>query len=178
MNLTESQRKYLVHEQIIGAAVINGVINALLAWLTFRKHASVPMHGDPSILGDALGTALLLPLLLCLIATPLIRKAVRAGKVAPISLQSPRRTMLLWLPRTSFVRGLVLAVGALATCAPVMLGALTLFGVQGMSVTGFVVLKLFYAGIMAALVSPIVALYVLVSEAAEPLPFPVAVPGE
>jgi len=164
MNLSESQRKYLMREHVVGAAVVNGVLNACLAWLGFRAHDHVPMRGEQSILNDAIGTAVLLPLLLCMIATPLIRKAVQAGKVHALALHTPERAMSLWLPSSALLRGLVLAVGALATCAPVFLGLLWLFGVQEMSVSGFALLKALYAGLMAAVVSPLVALYVLASE--------------
>lgn len=170
MKLSESQRKYLVRDQIIGGALVNGVLNAFLAWLTFRHHALVPMQGDPSILNDLIATAVLMPLFICVIGTPLVRKALRAGKFEPLTTLSSGRTMVLWLPANSFLRGLLLALGALATCAPVLLGLLLLFGVHSMSVAGFTTLKLVYSGILGALVSPLVALYVMASAAnvAEP----------
>jgi hypothetical protein len=164
MNLSDAQRKYLVREQIIGGALVNGVLNGVLAWLTFRKHAVVPMTGDPSLLNDVLATAVVMPLAICLIATPLVRKAIQAGKVEPLSAAAtPARTMLLWLPEHSLLRGLVLAFAALATCAPLLLGSLLVFGVHDLSVTGFAAIKFFYAAIVAGLVSPIIALYVLVN---------------
>jgi hypothetical protein len=152
-----------VRDQIIGGALVNGVISAFLAWLTFLHHAVVPMRGDPSILNDVIGTAALIPLFICVIATPLVRKAMRAGKFEPLDTPSSARTMLLWLPANSFLRGLLLALASIATCAPVLLGLLLMFGVHGMSVSGFVTLKFFYAGSVAALASPIIALYVMAS---------------
>jgi hypothetical protein len=159
------QRKYLVRDQIIGGALVNGVINAFLAWLTFRHHAVVPMQGDPSILNDVIATAVLMPLFICVIATPLVRKAMQAGKFEPLATASSARTMVLWLPAHSFLRGLLMALAALATCAPVLLGLLLMFGVHSMSVAGFATLKLFYSGIVGALVSPLVALYVMAAAA-------------
>ena len=161
MKLSDAQRKYLVHDQIIGGALVNGVINGLLGWLTFRKHPIVPITGDPSIVNDVIATSVALPLFICLIATPLVRKAVAAGKTQALVEPSPERTMILWLPAHSLLRGIVLAVAALATGAPLLLGALWMFGVQGMSVGAFATLKFFYAGILAGLVSPIVALYAM-----------------
>lgn len=174
MNLSDAQRKYLVHEQIIGGALVNGVINAFLAWLTFRKHPVVPMTGDPSILNDVIATSVLLPLFLCLIATPLVRKALQAGKAQPLDAPSPVRTMILWLPASSFLRGALLAVAALATCAPLLLGLLLLLDVHSMSLGGFAALKFFYAGLLAAIASPIVALYAM----ARPEPLKAAALGE
>jgi hypothetical protein len=161
MNLSDAQRKYLVHEQIVGGALVNGVINAVLGWLTFRHHPIVPMQGDPSILNDVIATSVLMPLFICVIATPLVRKALQAGKAQALDTPSAARTMILWLPANSFLRGGLLAAAALATCTPLLLGALLLFGVNGMSVAGFATLKFFYAGTLAGLVSPIVAVYAM-----------------
>jgi len=161
MDLTEAQRKYLVHDQIIGSAVFNALLNALLAWLTFRRHTAVPLKGDPSIIGDAIGTAVLLPLLTCLIVTPLVRKALKTGKLEPLLTPSPGRSMVLWLPSLSFFRGLVLALAALATCAPVFLGLLVLAGVEQLSVGAFIFVKTLYAAVMAGLCAPVIALYVM-----------------
>jgi hypothetical protein len=174
MNLSDLQRKYLVHEQIVGGALVNGVINAVLGWLTFRHHLVVPMQGDPSLLNDVIATSVIMPLFICVIGSWLVRKAVQAGKVAPLDAPSAARTMIMWLPANSFLRGALLAVAALATCTPLLLGALLLCGVNGMSVAGFATLKFFYAGALAGLVSPIVALYAM----AVPLPLKAAALSE
>lgn len=162
--LSEAQRKFLIHDQVIGGGVINGLLNALLGWLSFRHHDRVPMHGDPSIVADTIATAVLLPLIACLIVTPLVRKAIKAGKVEPLR----ARSIVLWLPRLSFLRGLVLGLLTLATLAPLMLGLYLLFGVETLSVTSFVIIKALYAGVMAALISPVIALYVLSTHAPAP----------
>jgi hypothetical protein len=176
MNLSDAQRKYLVREQIVGGALVNGVINAFLGWLTFRHHSVVPMHGDPSILNDVIATSVLMPLFICVIATPLVHKALQSGKARALDADAPSavRTMILWLPANSFLRGALLAAAALATCTPLLLGTLLLCGVHGMSVAGFATLKFFYAGTLAGLVSPIVALYAM----AAPRPLKAAVLSE
>lgn len=161
MDLSQAQRKYLVRDQMIGGAILNGPINALFAWLTFRGHGGAPMQGDPSILNDVIGTSVLLPLIICLIGTPLIRKFVHAGKIQAWVTPSAERTMLLWLPSNPVLRGLILSLAALATLAPMLLGVLLAFGVQHMSVGGYATLKLFYCALLAALVSPLVAAYVM-----------------
>ena len=166
MNLSHAQRKYLVHEQLIGGALVNGLINALLGWLTFRNHPVVPMQGDPSLLNDIIATSVLMPWFICVIGTPLVRKALRAGKAEALAGPSSARTMVLWLPANSLLRGGLLAVASLATCAPLLLGGLLVFGVHGMSVASFAVLKLFYAGLLGGLVSLVVALYAMAAPSA------------
>jgi hypothetical protein len=168
MQLSATQRKYLLNDQIIGGAIFNFVLNTLLAWLTFRRHEVVPLKGDQSIVANVLGIAIILPLLSCVIVTPLVRKAIQAGKVEPLQQASTGRTVVLWLPKLSLLRGLVLSLLSLAWAAPLVLAVLVFAGVASMSVGGFVFVNGLYAAAISAGVSPIVALYVLAS--AEPMP--------
>jgi hypothetical protein len=165
MKLSAAQHKYLVHDQIIGAGIFNLLLNAGLTWLSFRHHKLVPMTGDPSIVGDTIGTALIMPLLICLIASPLVRKAMKAGKVDAFSESSRVRSILRWLPAWSFVRGLVLGLVCVAWFAPPLLLLFKLAGVENMSVGGYVLVKSLFAGALAAVVSPVVAMYVLATTA-------------
>lgn len=161
MFLSDAQRKYIVNDHIIGSGVFNVSLNALFGWLSFRKHDPAPLRGDPSILNDAIATAVLLPLLICLIVTPLVRKRVRSGKLEPITGLAGSFDMLLWLPSGSFLRGSVLSLLCLAWLTPVYLGLLMVFGVTSLSAGSFVVVKGLYAGLAAALVAPVVALYAM-----------------
>jgi hypothetical protein len=161
MFLSETQRKYLVHDHIIGSAIFNVLFNSLLAWLTFRHQPFVPMKGDPSIVGDTIGTALILPVLTCLIITPLVRRRLRSGKVEPLAAIPHDYRMVLWLPSWSFFRGLVVGIACLAWFAPVLLGLLLLAGVESLPLGAFIIVKATYAGVMAACVSPIFAMHTL-----------------
>ncbi|MEY4581067.1 MAG: hypothetical protein RL701_5770 [Pseudomonadota bacterium] len=165
MNLSETQRKYLIQDHVIAGSVINALLNAGLAWLGFRHHADVPMTGDPGIIRDTIATMVLLPLFTCVIVTPLVRKSLAAGKVEALYKPSPERSMLLWLPSSSFLRGLTLALASLALCGAPILGIFLLAGVDAMSVGGYVLIKAIYAGVLAAIVSSLSALYVLASAA-------------
>ena len=71
--MSPAQRRYLVVEQGVGAAVFNFVLNAVIAWLMFRRQDVVPLWGQQSIAGDTIGTSLLLPLITCLVVTRLAR---------------------------------------------------------------------------------------------------------
>lgn len=156
-----SQRRFLIRNQIIGAAVFNAVLNGFLGWLTFRHHPAVPIAGDPSVVGDAIGTAVLLPLLTCVIVTPLVRRAIAHGTVEPLGTIVGNVDMVLWLPRRSFVRGLVLSLLCLAWLTPLYLAPMLLADVDRLAVGAFVFLKIIYSAVMAAWVAPATALYVL-----------------
>lgn len=155
-----SQRRFLIRE-MIGAAVFNAVLNGFLGWLTFRHQLAVPIAGDPSVVGDAIGTAVLLPLLTCVIVTPLVRRAISHGKVEPLGTVVGHVDMVLWLPRLSFLRGLVLSMLCLAWLTPLYLAPMLLAGVDALAAGAFVFLKIIYAAVMAAWVAPVAALYVL-----------------
>lgn len=158
---SQTQRRFLIRDQIIGAAVFNAVLNGFLAWLTFRHHPAVPLAGDPSVVGDAIGTAVLLPLLTCVIVTPLVRRAIAHGTVEPLSTLAGHVDMVLWLPRLSFLRGLILSLLCLAWLTPLYLAPMLLADVDRLAVGAFVFLKVVYAAVMAAWVAPVTALYVL-----------------
>src|SRR5215510_9258235 len=61
--MSSAHRRYLLLEHGLGAAATNFIINAVIAWLTFRGVARVPLWGYQSIAGDTIGTSLLLALL-------------------------------------------------------------------------------------------------------------------
>jgi hypothetical protein len=159
--LSQTQRSFLIRHHIIGATLFNALLNGFLAWLTFRHQPAVPIAGDPSVVGDAIGTAVLLPLLTCLIVTPLVRRAIAHGRVEPLSSFAGNISMVLWLPRLSFFRGLALSLLCLAWLTPLYLAPMLLADIASLSVGAFVFMKIMYAGVMAAWVAPVVALYVL-----------------
>jgi hypothetical protein len=165
MLLSAAQRQYLIRDHMIGAAVINFLIGIIGGILAFRHHTPVPMTGDPSIVNDTIGTAIILPIATCLIVTPLVRKAIAHGKVAPLA--GAEGSMLMWLPRNTFLRSCALALCCLAWFAPVLLGLLLLAQVHALPLGAYVVIKSTFAAVMAGLVCPVVALYVM---ATTPLP--------
>jgi hypothetical protein len=159
--LTPAQQKLVVYESGIGGALINGAINALLAWLTFRGHAAVPLHGEQSVIADAIGTALLLPFLVCLIVTPLARRAVRAGKAEPLDEEVKDSPLLRWLPPWLVLRALALTLPCLLLLAAPAALLFSVGGIEGLPVGAFVIFKTVYAAVMGAWVSPVSALYAL-----------------
>ena len=139
-------------EQVIGGALVNFAINAVLAWLLFRQMPQVPFVGAQSIVGDTLATALLLPLLLCLAATPTFRSMFARRAV----LRPARLPAAGGLPHQPLLLGLLLGLLALLTLAPLTLWLLQLLQVEGMSFAGFVLFKAAFAAVLAALITPLV----------------------
>jgi len=145
-------KRYLFVEQPIGAFVVNFVLNALIAWGVCRGMTAVPLWGQPSVAGDTAATSFILPFLSVLIATPLVRRDVRHGKVSGDG--SPRGPRL---PRSLVMRAVVLGVVGLVVAAPIAVLALALGGVTGVPMPHFIWAKAAYAASLGALLAPTIA---------------------
>jgi hypothetical protein len=151
--LRREHRLYLLLEQGIGAGVVNFVLNAGIAWATFRSLAHVPLWGQQSIAGDVIGTTLLLPLITTLIVAALTRRALATGRFPRLS--GTRR--LARLPARPLARGLVLGLACTVLVAPPIIVALTKLGVAELELASFVWAKAWFAGILGMLVTPFIA---------------------
>ena len=159
--MSSPQRRYLLIEHGVGSAVFNFLLNGAIAWLLFRHLADVPLWGQQSIAGDTIGTTILLPLLTCLIVSRIARGHLRAGRVTPLDWSRRSHPLLRALPASTFLRGLALAVMTTAMVAPVTLWALGALGVMQLGFWSFVFFKASFAAVLAAVVTPLVALWAI-----------------
>ena len=158
IKLDSNLRRYLLIEHVIGAAFVNFVLNALIAWLAFRSLDIIPLWGQQSIGGDLIGTVIVLSVLTALIATRIVRWHIRLGRVARLEPSGFVTTP----PDRLVVRGLMLAALGLVTFTPLLLAILAICGVREMELRTFVLFKGAYAAVLAALVQPVIALWALV----------------
>jgi hypothetical protein len=159
--LSPEHRHFLIFDQCIGAAVINFVLNAGIAWLLVRSLARVPLWGDPSIAGDTAATSLLLPLITCLIVTPLVRRRIAAGRIAPLPEAPASRVLQVLVRRGAFTRGLLLGVACIALLALPTVLLFVLIGPADLSHGSFIWFKAAYAAILAAIITPVIGLLAL-----------------
>ena len=151
--MSPAHRQYLVG-QTIGGGVINLLLNAAIGYFAYRGLPRIPFSGTPSISGDLMVTAFVLPLLVCLIVTPLVRADVRNGKVAPAGAGG---LLARLLPRVLPLRATALGLVAAAIIAPVTIWLLQALGTRDMSLGHFVLLKAVFGALLAVLVTPVVA---------------------
>lgn len=150
-------KRFLFVEQPIGAFVVNFILNAPIAWAVCRGMTSVPLWGQPSVAGDTVATSFILPFLSVLIATPLVRRDVRRGKVSAESARDPSLTRRR-LPRPLLARAVVLGLVGLAVAAPLAVLALTLARVTQIPMPAFIWAKAAYAAVLGALLAPTIAM--------------------
>lgn len=159
--LNAAQRTFILHEQTIVPAVFNLALNAGLGWVLFRQLQQVPLWGDPSLAGDIVGTLFFLPFVTCLVVTPLVKRAARAGKVQWLSIAPGEHPVLRLFPRSLWLRAAFVGFGSVLLLGAPLIGLLAALGVEGWSVGTTVIAKGLYAALIAALVTPYLALYAL-----------------
>ena len=167
MCMSPAHRRFLVLDEGVGSVVVNLIINGIIAILMFRGASTVPLWGQQSIAGDTIGTTFFLPLFTSLIATPLARGQVRAGRFpavegTPFGLQ--------WMPRRALWRGALLGVICVILVAPPTLAVLTHLGVTQQSFWGFVVFKALFAAALGVVVTPLIALWAIAGTDWQPQP--------
>ena len=169
MQLSDDPRRFFRNAQFIHAFVINVVINGVIAGLILRGHDTIPLWGDASMAPDLLATGILLPLFMTVIVSRIIAKQVESGKLPPLPSELIAANGLH--RKSSMVRGLVLAAfGTLCGSLPLVV-MLDLAQAQPLSYEAFVGFKAFWAGTMAALLSPPLAWWALCA-ASEVTPAP------
>jgi hypothetical protein len=159
--MSSEHRRYLLLEHGLGSAAVNFVLNGAIAWLMFRGVTSVPLWGSQSIAGDTIGTSLFLPLITCVLVTRIARAHVGAGRVAPIGCSPMSQLVLRWLPAGTVRRGVSLGLTSIALPGALTVGALAALGVAEMPRGSFLVFKASFAAVLAALVTPVIALWVI-----------------
>lgn len=160
--MSPAHRRYLLLEQGVGAAVVNLLLNGVIAWLVFRGAAVVPLWGQQSIAGDTIGTCLLLPLITCLIVTRLARGRIRSGALAPLDWTRASHPILGWLPEGTFARAVVLGVVCVVAVAPPTVWGLGALQVTALQFWWFVLFKATFAAALAAVVTPVISLWAIV----------------
>jgi len=165
MALSPAQRSFFVKDQIVGPAVFNFFLSAVLSWFAFRHHVPVTWKGDPGIARDLIGTLFLLPFLLALITNRLARHAAHRHAVSPFRFGLEVPVWVQKLPAQRYARAALLGLLTLVVLGPVLFAAFRGLGIEQMALKHFVVFKAFLGGTLAAVIAPIAALYALGDEA-------------
>ena len=177
--LTAAQRRWFLLEQLVVPTLFNLAFNAFLGWATFRPYTPVPLWFElriwsdllkPTIGGDVLGMLFFLPGLTCLIGTPLIKRAARLGKVERLRIAPEEHWLLRRMPRSLWVRAGFIGLACVVAFGPVSIGVLSFLGLTAWPLGAAVWFKGVYAGLLAALVTPPIALYALSLHESAPVP--------
>jgi len=167
MNLSDRHRRLLLVEQGSHALLINIVLNGVIAWALLRGNDVVPLWGDVSMGVDLLATGVLLPVGMCEIVSRIVAGQVRSGKLPALE---PAQVSATGMHRRSIhLRALVLAVFGLVGISLPLVFLLDAANAQPVAFGSFIAFKAAWAGILAMILSPIVAWWALAGASAEVL---------
>jgi hypothetical protein len=155
-DLSPAYRKYLLSQSLIGA-LINFLVNGAVGWVLYSKLSEIPLYGSQSIAGDIVATSFLLPVLVCLIVTPLVRNEVRTAGLPAGSWIHPASSRVAHLLRNLPLRAMVVGVFAALLVSPVAIWTIDELGVVGLDFWSFLLLKATFAAALAGAITPIVA---------------------
>lgn len=148
MSDTRLHRYYLQQHaatEFIVALYVNMALSAFFFW----NYEPIPFFGTSSIVGDLLGTGLILPIVVGLIGVARVRKHLRAGALSIPKAGRPGRIAARILPSSLWFRAVVLGThGVLA--AMLALIALRILGIDAMPFWPFVIFQGTFAGMLAA----------------------------
>lgn len=170
--LSPEHRRYIFWQAIVGAAIVNVLLNAGIAWLSVHNEDSVPrwavpLVDGPSTITDTVGTFFILPLVTCLIFTTLARKEIREGKLQPLGWTRTSHPFLRRLPEGTLRRGIAAgAVTALILGPPAVLAIIAL-DIGDVTTGGFVAYKAVFGVALGLVVTPILALWALAGTPAD-----------
>jgi hypothetical protein len=158
LTLNRAQKRYLLVDLAIGAAIVNLVLNVGLGWLILRGREGIAMSGEfgePSLIGELLGTCLLLPFFTGIIVTPLVKMVVRKGRVPAVEWQRTDHPWLARLPRGTFARSVVVGVSCMVVIAMPIAVILTAVGLEWLDFRDYLIAKGVFSGLLAAPVTPL-----------------------
>lgn len=157
--MSKSLGRFLLVEQGLVAAFFNALINGVIAWWLNRGLQELPFWGAQSVVADFLATAFLMPLIICLIVSPLVARQVGRGQLA--ALDSARSSAARLYSRFMLVRGLFAGLLGVVVTLPVLL----LWSWQGpmmVTLNEFVGIKAVFTGVLGGLITPLIAWWALV----------------
>jgi hypothetical protein len=157
---TAGQRRWIFWNAIVIAAVVNAVLNALIAWGTAASEDEVPLWAlplveGPSTITDTVGTFFVLTFLTTLIVTTLVRAELRHERLPPLPEAIP---LAARLPAARAKRGALLGGLCMAVLGPPAVAVLVALDFGDLSVGEFVLYKAIFGIVLGAVVTPFIAL--------------------
>jgi hypothetical protein len=155
---------YLLIGYVVIPFLINVAVNVGLGLLTFSGSKAVPVWAlEKGAVADFLGCCFFLPLITCLIATPIVHRQAASGVVSRIPAGDAPR----W---AHFFRGPLLlrnlkwgAAGLIVFAGPVV-GSWCLVTHPTVETSAFLIAKTLFAGVLGIVVTPLIAIAELSDE--------------
>ena len=159
-DLDPPTRRWILINAVIAGALINLVLNALIAWGRASEVDEIPLWEESglSTIGDTLGTLVVLPLITTLLIAAGVRREIAHGKLSALERYGGLAEAARRLPDNMLLRGLVFGLACLVILGPPMAGLLALVDFDDPSTGTFVAYKAIFGVALGLLVAPFIAL--------------------
>lgn len=142
--------RYVMIETIL-SVILNTIVGGIFVFVMFGGMEQIGLWGEAGLAFDLVPTVFMITLMTTIALTLLTRSRMRAGKVAPIVMDSR-------LPKNPILRGLVLAVSATIAIVPVSVLILWLIWptTGDWSFVAVLIFKCIFSALLGLLVTPII----------------------
>jgi hypothetical protein len=142
-----------IRTQGIACAVINMVINPVVAWVGNRPMNFVPLAGSNSIVVDTAMTCIVLSLLVALFISSALRRDLHAGRLEDTGGRPLAGRLLSHLPGQAWALGLLLGLGLACVLTPLTYLLFHALGFAGLSFGWFALFKAIYTPLLGFVVT-------------------------
>lgn len=156
-------RAYFIGQSVVGAAIVNALINGAFGWLAMLELPLLPLWGAPGIAIDTVLTAFGVAFGTTLIVPIQARKDIFSGKVSPADPSGSVGWLIHALPHDTLRRGLFLGAACVIAFVPLPLVALSTIGVESMLPGPFIAFKAAFSALVGAAVTPVITLQAMVA---------------
>jgi hypothetical protein len=158
--LTAAHRRFLLRDALLIAAVVNGALSALIAWLVTVGEdevplSAVPLAEGPSVLVDTVATCFVLPFLTTLAITTVVWKEMREGHLT--RLRRAAGSYAERLPATRLRRATWVGLICLVALGPIAAAGVLLFDYGDISIGEFVLFKAIFGVVLGVIVTAPIA---------------------
>jgi hypothetical protein len=160
--MTPEQRRYLFVDCVIGAAVVNALINGGLGWVATRGYPTFPVWKLPGVAADLLGTAYGVSFGTCIGAALQVKIDRARGRITtPNTVPDRLAPIIAALPRNLLARAIALGVASVAALGPLIALGLYFYGAPEFGRQPFLEVKAAFSAVEGAVVTPVIVLAAL-----------------
>ncbi|HEX4339621.1 MAG TPA: hypothetical protein VH062_27125 [Polyangiaceae bacterium] len=160
--MTPEQRRYLFVECVIGAAIINALINGGLGWVATRGFPMFPVWKIPGVAADLMATAYGVTFGTCIGAAVQVRVDRARGRISTPNVVPERLAPIIQaMPRRLLARAIALGIASVAALGPFIALALFIHGASELERHHFIVIKAVFSAFEGAAVTPVIVLAAL-----------------
>jgi len=152
--LTKEQQNYIVGETVV-SVIINSLLSLAFALAVSHGVSAMRLWGVPGMAFDFVPQVFMITFATTLAVTLATRARLRKSRISPI--EGPLPGPLGRAPKVAIIRALVFSTAAVVLIAPLSILVFGALQITALPTLTFVVFKVIYGAILAAMLAPFIA---------------------